>query len=325
MNDTQLLPNDLAACQRLVVEQARAITEQSYALVEQARAVLEQSAEITKLKQVVEEQQLTINKLLQQAYRNRSERYREDPQQMKIDFGNTLEAGDAADGLAQAVQEAEVVIAEHTRRRHKPRKARDESLPAHLPRYEVTLEVPAEVKHCAEHGARKLIGYDAQETLEFERPKLKVRVTLIPKYVCEGSPVCGVKEAPRPEGLVEGNRYDTSVAAEIVTAKYGYHLPIYRQQDYFAGSGWTPSRGTLLNILVAAAAVSAPWCSICGSKSLPAACWARTRRGPRCSCRRRSPRPSPATPSRNEFTRSSPKRGPKGSRASRGGCGPIAA
>ena len=123
MNDTQLLPNDLAACQRLVVEQARAITEQSYALVEQARAVLEQSTEITKLKQVVEEQQLTINKLLQQAYRNRSERYREDPQQMKIDFGNTLEAGDAADGLAQAVQEAEVVIAEHTRRRHKPRKA----------------------------------------------------------------------------------------------------------------------------------------------------------------------------------------------------------
>jgi len=93
------------------------------------------------------------------------------------------------------------------------------------------------------------------ETLVFQRPKLKVLVTKIPKYACEGAPQCGVKEAPRPEGLVEGNRYDTSVAAEIVTAKYGYHLPIYRQQDYFAGSGWTPSRGTLLNILVAAAAV----------------------------------------------------------------------
>ncbi len=244
MNDTQLIPNDLAACQTLIVEQAR--------------AVLEQSDEITKLKQVVEEQQLTINKLLQQAYRNRSERYREDPQQMQIDFGNTPEAGDAADGLTEAVQEAEIVIAEHSRRRHKPRKARNESLPAHLPRYEVTLEAPDEVTHCAEHGARKLIGYDAQETLEFERPKLKVRVTLIPKYVCEGQAECGVKEAPRAEGLVEGNRYDTSVAAEIITAKYGYHLPIYRQQDYFAGSGWTPSRGTLLNILVAAAACLRP-------------------------------------------------------------------
>ena len=250
MNDTQLLPDDLAACQKLIAELRHTNNEQGYTLVEQARAVLEQSDEITKLKQLVEEQQLTINKLLQQAYRNRSERYREDPQQLKIDFGNTPQAGDAAEGLAQAVEEAEIVIAEHTRRRHKPRKARDESLPAHLPRYEVTLEAAAEVKHCAEHGARKLIGHDRQETLEFERPKLKVRVTLIPKYVCEGQPACGVKEAPRPEGLVEGNRYDTSVAAEIVTAKYGFHLPIYRQQDYFAGGGWTPSRGTLLNILV---------------------------------------------------------------------------
>jgi hypothetical protein len=67
-----------------------------------------------------------------------------------------------------------------------------------------------------------------------------------------------VVEAPRPEGLVEGNRYDTSVAAEIITNKNGYHLPIYRQQDQFAGSGWTPGRSTLLNILVASAACIRP-------------------------------------------------------------------
>jgi hypothetical protein len=29
-------------------------------------------------------------------------------------------------------------------------------------------------------------------------------------------------EAERPVGLVEGNRYRTSVAAEIITSKYGY-------------------------------------------------------------------------------------------------------
>jgi transposase len=245
MNATQCLPNDLAACQALIVEQARTITEQAQA--------------ITALHQKNQEQELTINELLQRAYRNRSERYREDPNQLKIDFGNTPEAADAAEGLAEAVEEAEQIIAEHTRRVHKPRKARDESLPAHLPRYEVTLEVPEEVKHCAQHGERKPIGYDRQETLEFERPKLKVRVTLIPKFVCEGAPECGVVESPRPEGLVEGNRYDTSIAAEIITNKNGYHLPIYRQQDQFAGSGWTPGRSTLLNILVASAACIHPF------------------------------------------------------------------
>jgi len=253
MNDTQPFPTDLAACQAIIVQQRQKISELNHTTVEQARA-------ITELHQKVQEQELTINELFQRAYRHRSERYREDPGQLKLDFGNTPEAGDAAEGLAAAVEEAEeILVKEHKRRLRKPRKARDESFPAHLPRYEVTLETPPEAKHCAQHGERKCIGYDCQETLEFERPKLKVRVTRIPKYACEGQPACGVKEAPRPEGLVEGNRYDTSVAAEIVTAKYGYHLPIYRQQDYFAGSGWIPSRSTLLNILVASSACIRPF------------------------------------------------------------------
>ena len=39
----------------------------------------------------------------------------------------------------------------------------------------------------------------------------------------------------------EGDRYDTSVGAAVVEAKWFPHLPIYRQQDQFAGSGWTPA------------------------------------------------------------------------------------
>jgi hypothetical protein len=62
-----------------------------------------------------------------------------------------------------------------------------------------------------------------------------------------------VASPERPTSLVEGNRYDTSVAAEVITGKYGYHMPVYRQQDYFAGSGWVPARSTLLNLLVASA------------------------------------------------------------------------
>ena len=72
------------------------------------------------------------------------------------------------------------------------------------------------------------------------------------------------------------------MAAEIVTAKYGYHLPIYRQQDYFAGSGWTPSRSTLLNILVARTRLLRGFVLyLRDASALPAASWARTRRGPR--------------------------------------------
>jgi transposase len=103
-----------------------------------------------------------------------------------------------------------------------------------------------------------LVGYDRVEKLEFERPKLRVRVTKYPKYACPGHADCGIASPERPTGLVEGDRYDTSVAAEIITAKYGFHLPVYRQQDLFAGSGWTPDRSTLLNLLVASASCLRP-------------------------------------------------------------------
>ncbi len=91
--------------------------------------------------------------------------------------------------------------------------------------------------------------WDTIETMEFERPKGRVRVTKYPKYACVGYPECGIASPERPTGIVEGNKYDSSIAAEIITGKYGYHLPLYRLQDYFAGIGWTPSRSTQCNIL----------------------------------------------------------------------------
>jgi hypothetical protein len=72
------------------------------------------------------------------------------------------------------------------------------------------------------------------------------------KYVDAQNPQAGVQSPGRPIGLVAGNRYDASVAVEIIAAKYFYHLPFYRQQDMFAGGGWTPSRSTLFNIMAAA-------------------------------------------------------------------------
>lgn len=57
---------------------------------------------------------------------------------------------------------------------------------------------------------------------------------------------------------MEGNRYDTSVAASVVQAKWDHHMPIYRQQDIFAGSGWTPARSTLLNLVTSVAFAVAP-------------------------------------------------------------------
>jgi len=257
------IPNDLAACQALAAQQAQVILEHQRKIDADLHLVDCLSQSITeleeknlRLEQEKQELKLTVIELLQRAFRRRSERYINNPDQLRLDFGDTLEAADAAAGLAEAVEEAgQQLVKEHIRR---PRKPRNEKLPEHLPRYEVEAEVPEGMKQCPAHGARQLIGFDTVETLEFERPKLQVRVTKFPKYACAGQAECGVASPERPTGLVEGNRYATSIAAEIITNKYGFHLPVYRQQDQFAGSGWTPSRSTLLNVLTAAAFVLRP-------------------------------------------------------------------
>ncbi len=229
-------------------DQAKQLADQVKQLADQVIELAVQSDVIRQLEEQNQEWELAYNKLWRERFEARSERYIDDPDQLRIDFGGTADAGDAADGLADATEEADLIPAH---RRRKPRKKRDESFPEHLERREVTAEVSDDLKMCDEHGERILLPesmWDVIETLFVKSPEAWVQVTKYPKYACI-EPQCGISSPERPTGIVEGNKYDTSVAAEIITAKFGFHQPIYRQQDWFAGTGWTPSRSTLLNIL----------------------------------------------------------------------------
>ena len=255
MTSATAFPDDLAACHMM-------LAEKEATLADNARALAAKDGVIEQLEDRVEEQNRELAKVsaerdaaLQLAFRKRQERYIDNPNQFLLDFGDTPDTRSFVEGIADAADEQEDTPA---RRKKRPRKIRNEQLPEHLPRYEVQLDVPEDKKTCHSHGERKVIGYDVQETLEAVPAKLVVRRTLIPKLACPADPACGVIEAKRPVGLVEGNRYDTSVAAEVITSKYGYHVPVYRQQDIFASSGWTPARSTLQNVLKSAAHLVRP-------------------------------------------------------------------
>ena len=274
MSILELLEQELAAVQtamqrdRAELQKKIAVVQQQSNLIEQKDALLsEQSATIRRQEEKLAAMQLEINRLIKQLFDRRSERYLESSQQLKIDFGGGPEVTDAADGLQQAVDDKQisdeaVAAAEVPSTRPaappKKKKKRDESLPANLPRIEKIVDVPESDKTCATHGEKTLIGYDVRESLVYIPPQLEIRVTKFPKYACPNRPECKVTQAERPEGLIEGDRYDTSVAAEIITANLGYHQPLYREQDIFAGSGWVPHRSTLLNIKTAAAELVRP-------------------------------------------------------------------
>lgn len=272
MDNTFSLPQDLAGCQRLIAEQARLIADlqnsresapldeltaqlrdREALLEEQARMILDLQRSREQLQQSNDTLQLTLDKLLRQIYGRRGERFIEDPTQQKLDFGDDPQTEDTfRDALAEAQQVLDNI---ETRRQAKPQpqpQGRSEKFPDHLPRVEKIVDAPADQQTCPTHGARTLIGYDITETLKLKRPELFVEVTKYPKYACPGKSDCGVGQAARLPGLVAGNRFDTGIAAEIINQKYAYHLPFYRQQDWYAACGWAPTRSTLLNILAAA-------------------------------------------------------------------------
>jgi transposase len=248
MSLTVAYPDDIEACHRLLRERDKAIIAKDSLVEQQSQQLEEQKAALAK---AIAERDLA----LQLAFRKKSEKYLADPRQFVLDFGDTPDVVDAAEGIADAAIEA---IAGYERHKRKARKPRNEQFPDHLPRREVILDVPEDQKTCPEHGERQFIGYDQQEKLVVIPPQMIIERTLIPKYACTKGSECGVVASPRPKGLVEGNKYDTSVAAEIMVAKYAYHMPVYRQQDLFASCGWTPARSTLLNILKSAAHLIRP-------------------------------------------------------------------
>ena len=220
--------------------------------------------EIARDKDVIrqlEEKNRQLEKDYAQLYRERfgrkSERYIADPDQLRIDFGDTDDAADAADGLAEAVEEAELQVKGHTRRKRRSNNA----FPEHLPRVEKVRDADAADKICPEHGEKQLLPesmWDVLEKMVLIPPRLEVHVIKYKKYACKNQPQCGVASAERPTGIVEGDKYDTSVATQIITHKYAYFLTLYRLQNMFAGSGWAPSRSLMLNILINCAMIIEP-------------------------------------------------------------------
>ena len=164
---------------------------------------------------------------------------------------------DQARAVAEA--EAQAIVDARDLAPPKPKKPRKESLPQHLPVVDRVFDVPEDKRVCPTHGPMTCMGCDETETLVQEPAKLYRFKNKFMKYACPCCSENGIVSSERPTGLVDGNKYDTSIAATIVTDKYDRHLPVYRQVDSFASSGWTPSRSTLLNILVQVCFVIQPF------------------------------------------------------------------
>jgi hypothetical protein len=147
MRETTAFPSDIEACHRLLREQSIAIHEQGVVITECRTAITEREAaiaerdtalaakdalvaqqnqQLTEQKEKIAEYQLGVAAALQAAFRKRIERYLPDPNRLTIDFGNSPDVTDAAEGIADAAFEN---IGGYRRRQQQREPASSEQLP----------------------------------------------------------------------------------------------------------------------------------------------------------------------------------------------------
>jgi transposase len=123
------------------------------------------------------------------------------------------------------------------------RRANRGSLPAHLPRLELVVDIQDKTCPCCQ-GVLHAIGEDVAERLDVVPAQFRVIVTRRPKYACRACEEVLV-QAPAPARLVEGGIPTEAMIAHVLVAKYADHLPLYRQAQIYARQGVNLDRSTL--------------------------------------------------------------------------------
>jgi transposase len=117
------------------------------------------------------------------------------------------------------------------------------SLPLHLPRFEIVVDVESKACPCCS-GQLHRIGEDVSERLDIIPAQIRVLVTRRPKYACRACEQ-GVVQAPSPSRLIEGGLPTEATIAHVIVGKYADHLPLYRQAQIYARQGIELDRSTL--------------------------------------------------------------------------------
>jgi transposase len=168
-----------------------------------------------------------IKELQRHRFGRRAETLPEDQMLLGLEDVEQSDASDAA--KADGSSPADRQVRAHRRRTNRG------SLPAHLPRVEIVVDIDDKTCPCCA-GELHRIGEDKSERLDIVPAQFRVLVTRRPKYACRGCED-GVLQAPAPARLIEGGMPTEATIAQVLVSKYADHLPLYRQAQIYARQG----------------------------------------------------------------------------------------
>ncbi len=173
-------------------------------------------------------------------------------------FGQSSETSTDQLGLFNEAEQtlveddAEVEQETLTYTRNKPKR---KPLPEDLPRDTIVHDIAESEKtcDCCGHDLHQM-GEDKSEQLEFIPASIKVIEHIRPKYSCrhceqQGTEVV-IKIAPVPPTPIPKSFATASLLAQIITSKYQYALPLYRQESLFKQYRIELSRKTMADWMI---------------------------------------------------------------------------
>jgi transposase len=232
--DINTLPNDVEGLKRLVIEHHSAATAKDIELREQRR--------------LIEHLRFQLAKLRRARFGQSSEQL-EGAGQLPMTFEELRAAVAEAERQAQAAPEIPAV------QTSKGKPVRRKKLPDHFER--IPLLLNPEACACPDCGGiLKDLGKDEAEILEVKTVTFKVTKVIRPKKRCVKCAT--IVQAPAPSRPIQKSFAGASLLALILTWKYGFALPLYRQCQIFAHAGLTLSRTTLMQWVGGSAALLGP-------------------------------------------------------------------
>jgi len=213
--DLAALPDDVETLQRMV-----------RGLAAERTALSEAQAEIERLR-------LIVQKLQRSQFGRRAERLDDD--QLQLGF----------EDLSADIARAEATLPPVAVKSPATRSQTDRpSLPAHLPREEMRLDIEHRACPCC-GGPLHAIGETVSEMLDHVPARLRIIRICRPRYGCRA---CGtIHQAHAPERPIAKGLASPGLLAHVLVSKYCDHLPLYRQSQIFARQGVELDRSTLAN------------------------------------------------------------------------------
>jgi len=154
--------------------------------------------------------------------------------------------------------EDEIQVKAHVKKKRGHRRA----LPDNLEREEIIVELPESERFADDGTPLKVIGYEISEKLSYEPSKTKVIVYRRAKYGVDSGDY--MKTAPPVPSIIPKGIATAELLASVVVEKYGYGMPLYRQEYKFDQMGVDLTRQTMARWVVKSAEACMPvWNVLC--------------------------------------------------------------